>query len=292
MPVTDHLHTLSQLRDELRDALSAIDSLGLRWQGTRFHHYLRTLEEEAFLKDRKIFIPKKREPQFVYELWETIGQSRQLVQTRNIWSLVQEEHLRSKLATVLTGRALQSGVPDHDAARNTLLELLTAWLLHNHGFAIELTNQEADVIAKIDGIPPFAVECKRPASGEGLRKNFKAIRRQLTKRYTRHGYQHGIAVVAVDRVLNLSSEPPVRRSFDFVKLFIQKTLCEATDFLRLIADDVGFSPASTPIGAVILVGAAFVFQPFGVTTIEHLGFFNMAPLEDPRIAAVAALSNR
>ncbi len=285
----DYHETFSNLRDELDAALREMERRDIRWQNTRFDHYLRVLAEEARLKEGRIVVVAKRQKDFISRLWEVIGQSRQLIHTRKIWNVLDAELLRTKLGLVVKGRPIQPQGSENDSARDALLELVTAWLLHETGFQIDITGQEADVIARLTGFPPFAVECKRPANQKSLWRNFKLLRHQLTVRYGRDGYKHGMPVVAIDRVVRLAMELPVRLSVEHVKRDIYATLSQTTDSLRAMAARVGYSPETTPIGAVLLVGAVFVFEPFGVSTMEYLGFFNIAPIADTRVVAIAKL---
>lgn len=288
------LSTPPNLKKELADTLSAMESFGVRWHGTRFHQYLKTLETESKREPRRVILSGEKEtpnPEYISNLWEAASQSRQLAHTRKIWNTLDATLLGKKLAIVVKGRTLQPRGSEPDVSRNTLLELVTAWLLHDTGFTVGLTDNGADVTASIcgTGFSPFAVECKRPSGKKTIRKNFIALRKQLARRYAGGLFEHGIPVIGIDRVLDLSGDPWGNQSIQTLQYDIHKSLQRATDQLRKMAPNIGFSQATTPLGGVILLGGAFTLEPFGITTIEHMSIYNLAPLNDLRVAAYSAL---
>jgi hypothetical protein len=93
-----------------------------------------------------------------------------------------------------------------DDPRNLLFELVAAAALRSAGFAGELPKDGAeDLRAEYPGLDPFVVECKRPATGEGIFRNVKRAREQLQKRRA-PAAEHGLIMLGIDRLEGLATK--------------------------------------------------------------------------------------
>jgi hypothetical protein len=245
----------------------------------RFEEYVHILEEFAALP-----FPRK-EPwgERAAVTWEATAQCQQLVTSTRIWSKVDPSALKAALLKVGRGDLLPPDEGD-DQPRNTLLELTTGALLNARGFSVDLTVGNEDVIAAVPGVPPFSIECKRPASPKGLLRNLKDAKSQLETRY-RAGKQHGMAVLGVDRVLGLTDGGLVARDAEHIATVVHGKLGSLrNDLRRVMADSPEYALfPSTPLFGFVLVGSVFNLHDGVPVAIQQLSLSCSGP-EDHEIS--------
>jgi hypothetical protein len=273
------LQNPTQLVDDLKRVLAEAHALGVTDPG-RFTDYLNALE--AF---SKLSFPRAQPWGDDAALtWEANAQATQLVTSNRIWSIVNQDALRSALLRIMRGEVLPPQEEEDDQPRNTLLELTTAALLHYKNFSVDLTVRDEDVIATADGLPGFAIECKRPATAKGLLRNLARAKSQLQTRYKK-GRQHGIAVFGVDRVLNLVGEGLVARDRAHIEAGIHGKLRQLRDDLLATMNDPEQPQyqlfPETPLFGLVLVGSVFNAKDGVPVSIQQLSLSCSGPEGDP-----------
>lgn len=273
--------------------LSVLSDIKVAWANTRFDRYRRVLQKIAATEHPRIVNyrdPQQREADRVFR--EAATQVEQLMVSQRIWLAQEPDLLYRKLKLVVEGPDVPPTGKASDAARNTLAELATGALLHRQGFSVRLTDADEDVTASIDGLPPLAVECKRPASSRAIESNLKDIRKQLKR--CRHTEKRGMAVIATDRMLGISGglydvidEAHLRRAIDTEQQRIR-------DHIRQLVTNPSRSQLhlypTTWLGGVLFVGTVMLRERGLPVTVGVLSMFSVAPAH--AAATVAPLIER
>lgn len=270
--------TFKDFFDKLTITFNSMTALGVKWETTRFALYKQRWEKAANRSYPRIIKSKDFDEERLF--FEAASQCQQLVRSSQIWADIDCAVLISKLEKVLKGRELPPLDNLDDEPRNTLLELMTAAMLKRCGFEVQLTGQQADVIATRPGIPLLAVECKRPSSVKAIQRNLRRLRDQLTKR-CHTGELVGMPVIGIDRISELAGSFVSTQSTDMVEqIVVAKTKKIANDILDVAwRQKITFAPMA-PLGAVILVGTVYVGQESMPYTIEQMTAFGMG--KDPQ----------
>ncbi len=132
---------------------------------------------------------------------------------------------------------------------------------------MELTEGREDLLASVPGLSPFAVECKRPVAARTFASNVRKLRRQLYQR-CRDCYEHGIAVLGVDRAMGLTGT--LREATSLADLDARLTLgLELTcrEMIRLGGPKLA---AVAPAVVAVVTGCVFVEPVRGPVTFETL----------------------
>jgi hypothetical protein len=282
------------LVQDLRHILAEATRLGVNDHG-RFTEYLRALETFARLQfpRRDVWGPEAA------LTWEANAQADQLVTSRSIWPIVNQEALRVALVRIMRGDPLPPQEDDDDQPRNTLLELTTAALLNRQKIDVNLTVGDEDVIASIKGLPDFSIECKRPASEKGLLRNLAVAKSQIEARYN-HGRHHGIVVLGVDRSLGFAGSGFVARDSMQIQAVVHKKLKELRESLLVKINDPTRPQyqlfPKTPLFGLVMVGSVFNQHDGVPVSIQQLSLSCTGPEDDPisrrMLAAVAPLFSR
>jgi hypothetical protein len=204
-----------------------------------------------------------------------------LVFASRIWDRLDPEVLAKKLKLVFQGAPYRQ--QESDEPRNTLLELVTAFCFANQGFTPKLTADAADVVVELPNtdLKPFAVECKRPMKTETLRKNLKALRHQIPGRYT-EDVPHGIAVIGVDRILDLTRSGATARSAAAIQDAIgaEQSKIQLELLKQMAKPHTGLFP-EVPLFATVLTGTVFDRAGGVPVTVVHMGLSCTGPEADP-----------
>lgn len=209
--------------------------------------------------------------------YEAASQSRQLVDSFEVWRWSDRNVAEKKLREICKGPALPPDPSSRDHPRNTLAELACAGLLQRKGFACRLTSSNEDVEAVLPGVRPFAVEAKRPAHSTSLSDNARVVRRQLGKRVA-DGSKYGLAVFAADRILGLAGGDLV---LDRASRLDEVLSHHVGGLVRELQRGEHHLFPRAALGAILTTGAVFCVDPGFIVTISTLGFFCTGPEDDP-----------
>jgi hypothetical protein len=188
--------------EDIHRVLASIDGAGIDWRPTRFGRYRGIIEQHRMRTDE--FVRNYQADESVQKLtFEACAQLAQLVFSEAAWSLLDPGRLRRHLQEIVAGPELTES--DDDKPRNTLLELVTAALLSDRGFDVDITKDREDVTLQCPGAGQGAAECKRPLRCENILPNLRKIGEQLRER-ERSGSRFGVAVLGLDRATGLCRE--------------------------------------------------------------------------------------
>lgn len=175
--------------------IKRIERLGLDWSNSRFGRYAEITASHR--TPTRAFLDAYHQDDSLKELtFEAGAQLIQLLMAATVWDNFNTALLKRTAAEVLKGEPLTAD-PD-DKPRNSLLELVTAALLADQGFGVQLTKEREDVRLSCPGLPNGAAECKRPLTVDGVQQNLQKIGGQLRRR-KRAGAGFGVAVIGADR---------------------------------------------------------------------------------------------
>ncbi len=272
-PTVTHLRGPAELAADVERALTAVDSLGVQWRGTRFERYGETLREAAC---------RAPEPVADVQLYlEAMNQGCQLIAAVGLSTAVEQHLLTAKLSEVLAGDALPPPEPEHDHPRNTLFELTFASLLAGRGFAVRITANEADVVGWHPEIPDerFVVECKRPAicaakprADLTIARCLKRARQQIQRRQANWRGHRGMVALGIDR---LWSQPHVGAATGVaLSEMVGRALRGAADDVRRVAEDrhLRLSP-TVSVAGVVFVGMGYAEEEHVRYSIMNMHLF-------------------
>jgi len=239
MTTTEH-HT-GQLRyrswaaigRSLQGALDQVAALGVAWRDTRFEHYLQIIADHAILTREQIL-----ERPGTTLAAEALRQADQLTEASLLFPTLEKELLIEKLRAVVAGNDLHLAPDTDDRPRNTLFELMVGRILHEHGFAVQLTKNQEDLVATHPALGQrVSIECKRPAYcstpeqvEKRLLKNLVGLRDQL-KRRDRRNLRMG--VVAMDGVYRMRDQTVIGNSHEEISAMVRKALEEAVAHIKI-----------------------------------------------------------
>jgi len=261
MTTTEHLTGQLQYRSwaeiggSLHGALDQVAVLGVNWHGTRFEHYLQTMKENAILTREQIL-----ERPGTTLAAEALRQADQLVEASLLFPTLEKTLLVEKLRTVVSGDDLHLDPDTDDRPRNTLFELMVGRILHEQGFAVQLTKNQEDLVATHPALEQrVSIECKRPAHCSTLEqvqkrlvKNLVGLRDQL-KRRDRRNLRMG--VVAMDGVYRLRDQTVMGSSHEEISSMLRKALAETVDHIKIVNRTRPLRlETGMHIGAVVLLG--------------------------------------
>ncbi len=268
----------------LTGVLDALDSdladvgrrCGPLQQNSRFFVYRRVVEQT---------VRSGIEGQKFPLLWEAIGQAYQLRLGSSLWPFLEESILVEKLSHIMAGTPLPPSNPDHDAARNYLAELTTAAIMYSQGLDVRVTRYEdlsvsaTSLSPNLESPAPFAVECKRPASAAGLEKAARRVRSQIQAR-VEAGYDHGIAVFVVDRLMWGYGQTVATSSGEEFAATSKDLLDQAASLLiSILAKSKHHLHSRTALVAVLFSGVAIQDNPTQFFARTHL--MPIPPLRSP-----------
>jgi hypothetical protein len=276
----------ADFRQRLFAVLQDVEARGVAWKNTRYSEYLKILDAASSLDYPRA--ASWNEDQ--HKLWEAAVQCQMLVASEAVWSGLDADILVVKLGQVVKGRPFES--PSDDNPRNTLVELTVAALLARQGANVRITLDEADILATFAGVPTFAVECKRPTKAANFRKNLREANEQIKRRLS-PDTPHGIAVIAVDRQLDMTKKglsAPDERTIGTALEAEQRRLSRL--FRNLAKKPHCNLFPQTPIIATLVTGAVFNLGAGIPVTIVHLGMSCTGPEDAPEsrrlLSALAA----
>jgi hypothetical protein len=249
--------SFSRVTSKLREALTAIEKMGLLWKSTRFARYLEAVQATSAASYPRTIDWTTHESREAF-LLEALSQAVQLTSSRKLWNTVHLPDLVTRLERVLGGRDMPVVATDAtDDARNVLLELAVGASLASPRRRVELTAGTEDLLLHLGSGTVLPVECKRPATRESVAKNVRKLRKQLGRHLPKYP-SGGVAAVGLDRVFGGGGMPHVDRA-DEVAPTARRMLDESAIWIR---DTEG---ARLPRVASVLMtaffGAVFCFDP-------------------------------
>lgn len=239
----------------LQGALDQVAALGIVWRDTRFEHYLQVIWDHAILTREQIL-----ERPGTALVAEAVRQADQLTEASRLFPLLEKKLLIEKLHTIVAGDDLHLDPDTDDRPRNTLFELMVGRILAEHGFAVNLTKNQEDLVATHPALDRrISIECKRPAYcstpeqvERRLLKNLVALRDQL-KRRDRRNVRMG--VVAMDGVYRMRDQTVVGSSQEEIAGMLRKALEEAVAHIKMANRTRPLHlEASMHVGAIVLLG--------------------------------------
>lgn len=187
---------------------------------------------------------------------EASNQAKQLVESRVIWDSVDPPLLVQKLSLIVDGQAMPDPRNTCDHARNTLAELTAVALCHHRGLDVTVTaDEDACVSVPNSGLPPFAMECKRPTSMAKIERAIGDARAQISRRIAGENYRHGIIALCVDRLIDF----PATQIEDFGEA-AQERLTELAAGIERLAHRKRVYGAQVPVIGLFAAGAVRVPQ--------------------------------
>lgn len=150
---------------------------------------------------------------------------------------------------------------DDDKPRNTLLELVTAALLSDRGFDVDITKDREDVTLQCPGAGKGAAECKRPSRCENILPNLRRIGEQLRQREKR-GSNFGVAVLGLDRASGLCRaihEAETVDELDWALTLIRNDA--AARVAEAVQDPACNVVPAAVCGVVVISGAVLIRKP-------------------------------
>ncbi|WP_437607325.1 hypothetical protein WMF20_41965 [Sorangium sp. So ce834] len=253
--------------------LNEVDLLGARWRGTRFDTYLQIMKEAASLTYPRPF-PWEDEPEKKRLFFEASSQIQQLVDAADIWRDIDPKVAKEKVIAIMSGQPMPPSGVAEDRPRNTLLEFATATALKRKGFIVDMTSQDEDIIATYPGLKEFVVECKRPTHAGALERNLRKLRHQLQER-GKQGARYGLAVLGIDRVLELPGKTPNAADFQRFDSILDMTLREQIQNVRRVDRGKLFPHAA--LGGVLVTTSVFLNDRGGLFTVSLMGLFCTGP---------------
>ena len=264
--------TTWQAAAELRQALDRVEALGLTWIGTRFAEYLSVLETTpAGVRTFSVVSDEERADERLR--WEAANQAFQLCAASWAWASLDEAVLRSKLKLVLNGAALPPVGGEEDTPRNTLFELTTAGLLHDHGFSVELTRDLEDIRLVLPGYGPLALECKRPAHAASLDRNLRKVRKQIRRRLS-SDVRGGFAAIGVERIERATEEFLSAQSYEHLARILLALGTKLAGRMRSYGQPTRTFWPDIPIGAAIFCGVVFLRETSSRIQVAHACLFS------------------
>jgi hypothetical protein len=241
---------MTALLPEIEHSLSRLTELRMPWGQSRFGRYAEVLREVQTPR------PSTDAKNLAFE---AASQLMQLAFSVPCWSTADEPILRRTLKDILAGPLVAIG--DDDKPRNTLLEVLTASLLMQHGFDVRLTINAEDAALHHPKLGQGAVECKRPAKLKNVFKSLKKIGKQLRSRRAA-GARFGIAVMGADRLVMSPSEQFIAATVEEVDDVTGEMSKDLARFVlqEAMIDGCDVAPAAE-IAVVVLSGTVAVRQP-------------------------------
>ena len=207
------------------------------------------------------FIRRYRGDEHVRRLtFEAGSQLIQLVLAEVVWDRLDQARLRAALREIVEGPDL-SDHPD-DQPRSTLLELVTAADLADHGFIVNLTKSKEDVALACPDVGPGAAECKRPVHLESILSNLQKIGQQLRQR-EKAGSRFGVAVVGADRIAHFHRQMYEAADVDEVNAAtaaLTEALGKRVD--EAIEDTTSNLVPSAAFMTIVLTGSVLIREPF------------------------------
>lgn len=246
--------TRAQLARLASTAVERAEALGVRTAGTRFKKYEEFLQDAAARQyPRRIDWVADR-AKLLWEL-EAIGQCMQLGCSVLLRDIVEKSLLADRIKVAMTGQDLPT---IDDKARNTLLELTTAYMLSKFGIRAELTTASEDLVLHVPGRPPLPAECKRPSAPRTVKPNVKDARQQLARLRDRYP-QGGVVVVGLDRVAGVSGELGSVATPDELPAAVEQVLHQGALNVAVLG---GPKLAANAIAVItLLAGAVFTVEP-------------------------------
>jgi len=278
---------LKDLLASLDGALNAVSALGVRWKSSRFDTYRGILADSIKWEWPPRFQTADDKKRF-FTFIEGHSQATQLIGASGFWSVLDPSLLCRMLDKIVKGSALPVDADEDDPSRNVLFELSTARYLSLAGFNVQITDEKEDVLASAAG-HDFAVECKRPASFKTLEKNLIKIRKQLVAR--RHVAQrHGVAVIAIDRIVGLSGGNGLYPSFDALRDRVLTGMEDAAKTVTQLSQAVGLDEVAT-LASLILTAPVIAKKEGALYAVQQVATFalNQRPETKPILDAVEAL---
>ena len=254
--------------------------IGVRMTKGRFGRYLEVLQNAA-----KLLAPFRVDWDRERDRWrlftEALSQCRPLVLSAPAWPGLDRRALQGMLRRVRAGDLIPPAGVEHDDARNTLLELEVVSCLADAGFKVEITLSGVDVIARRPEVPPFAVECKRPATLRAIERNIRIACDQVRGR-AEDGLSHGICAIGVDRLVGLGvpNLPLFKTEVSFYDQ-LRRVMLDLRDRLEPLMDAGGFFP-EVPIVTLSLSAAVLSFEDGRILTPRVFAPAVMVPERDPR----------
>lgn len=268
--------SLKQFAAAYERVLGDLETHGVRWRGTRFDAYKRRILAAADLTYPGP-VPFAGDAVGQAEFFEGASQAQQLMDASNLLA-VDAPEVAARLRLVMAGQVLPPADDEaDDRPRNTLVELTTAALLHRRRFSVRLPSAAEDVFLEIDDLLPFRVECKRPAHSGTLEKNLKRLRHQLRGRCA-DGKSRGMAVVAVDRMLGFVGGVGISPDGPGLLRYLTESMRDVIVTIQQldVENRVRLAP-TTPLAALLLVGAVFLSDPGYLVTVSQMGLSTTLP---------------
>jgi hypothetical protein len=266
-----NLETLAAARRTWTETLDRARELGVEWRGSRFDSYLAIIDELCQLEERR-----KTDPEAFVEFHREIGRQEllfegasQMIQLRlasKVWGRLERAVLSAKLKKIVGGPLMPVRGADQgevtDEPRDTLVELLAAAIMAEHGFEPGLTRVDEDLRLVLAGRPLIIAECKRPMGRETLPTALGSLRTQFWRRKNQ-GATLCMPFVAAERIEPFASLLTQAESAEELDLEVQRRIRAVIDEIRNICATVPGRSLGTlsPVGVVTFSGAVWVRQP-------------------------------
>lgn len=194
--------TFEQIFLKLQAAVAWLQALNVRIEGTRFAHYVRSLEALVQAHRTSDYEPMGGR---LTEIMNALYEAQELAMIHDAFGASHGDYVAKRLLSLSSGPSHQldeSG--SSNAPRNLAFELLIAARLQLGGLTL-LGHLPTDVAAQMSK-HSILIECKRPQSMEAVQRNIKRAAEQLRDKYKsadRLGYR---GVIALDLTKALQPE--------------------------------------------------------------------------------------